>query len=145
MLSTLCNQEKNIFFFLYMYKMYLISVEGYKNANVHFLAIKTTSEIWVDMKDVGSGMGVKNISDLVLKEIYGICERKNPKKEQVNEYKMTKREIYKRFTNLSKKELNRKNSKYPYIRNDFMTTIIKRCRGEKARGIRAIDGFTKNY
>ena len=29
-------------------------------------------------------MGVKNISDLVLKEIYGICETKNPTKEQVN-------------------------------------------------------------
>ena len=40
-------------------------------------------------------MGVKNISDLVLKEMYGICETKNPTKEQVNEYKMTKREIIK--------------------------------------------------
>ena len=40
-------------------------------------------------------MGVKNISDLVLKEIYSICETKNPTKEQVNEYKMTKREIIK--------------------------------------------------
>ena len=49
--------------------MYLISAEGYKNANVEFLTIKTTSEIWVNMKDVGSGMGVKNISDLVLKEM----------------------------------------------------------------------------
>ena len=49
------------------YKMYLISSEGYKNANVEFLIIKTISEIWVNMKDVGSGMGVKNISDLVLK------------------------------------------------------------------------------
>ena len=45
------------------------------------------------MKDVGSGMGVKNISDLVLKEIYGICETKNPTKEQVNECKMIKKEI----------------------------------------------------
>ena len=53
-----------------MYKMYLLSVEGYKNANDEFLAIATTSEIWVNMKYVGSGMGVKNISDLVLKEIY---------------------------------------------------------------------------
>ena len=53
-----------------MYKMYLISAEGYKNANVEFLTIKTTSEIWVSMKNVGSGMGVKNISNLVLKEIY---------------------------------------------------------------------------
>ena len=45
------------------------------------------------MKDVGSGMSVKNISDLVLKEIHGILETKNPTKEQINEYKMTKREI----------------------------------------------------
>ena len=119
--------------------MYLISVEGYKNANVEFLTIATTSEIWVKMKDVEIGMGVKNISDL--KEIHGICETKNPTKEQVNKYKMTKREIYKKFTNLSKKELNTKNNKKTYVRNDVMTTIIKRCRGEKTRGIRAIDGF----
>ena len=95
------------------------------------------------MKDVGSGMGVKNISDLVLKEIYGICETKNPTKKQVNEYKMTKRQIYKKFTNLSDEELNTKNNKKTYVRNDVMTTIIKRCRGEKTRGIRAIDGFRK--
>ena len=56
---------------------------------------------------------------------------------------MTKREIYKKFTNLSKKELNTKNNKKTYVRNDVMTTIIKRCRGEKTRGIRAIDGFRK--
>ena len=55
------------------------------------------------MKDVGRDIGVKNISDLVLKERYGICETKNLTKEQVNEYKMTKREIYKKFTNLSEK------------------------------------------
>ena len=127
-----------------MYKMYLISAEGYKNANVEFLTIKATSEIWVNMKDVGSGMGVKNISDLVLKEIYGICETKNPTKEQVNEYKMTKSEIYKKFTNLSQEKLNTKNNKKSYARNDVMTTVIKQCRGEKARGIRAIDQFRKN-
>ena len=63
--------------------MYLIYVEGYKNANVDFLTIKTTSEIWVNMNNAGSGMGVKNISDLVLKEIYGICETKNPTKNKL--------------------------------------------------------------
>ena len=88
--------------------MCLISAEGYKNVKVDFLTIKITSEIWVSMKDVGSGMGVLDISDLVLKEIYGICETKNPTKEQADEYKMTKREIYKKFTNLRKKELNNK-------------------------------------
>ena len=40
-----------------MYKIYLIYVEEYKNANVDFLTIKTT--IWVNMNNVGSSMGVK--------------------------------------------------------------------------------------
>ena len=68
-------------------------------------------------------------------------KQKNPTKEQVNKYKMMKREIYKKFTNLSKKELNTKNNRKSYVRNDVMTTITKRCKGEKTRGIRAIHGF----
>ena len=48
-----------------MYKMYLISADGYKNVNVEFLTIKTTSEIWVSRKNIESAMGIKNISDLV--------------------------------------------------------------------------------
>ena len=32
-----------------------------------FYGYKKIGEIWASMKDVGSGMGVKNISDLVLK------------------------------------------------------------------------------
>ena len=119
----------------------LILAEGYKNANVSFLTIKTTSEIWISMKDVWSGIGVKNISDLALKELYGICETKNPSKEQVNENKMTKKQIYNKFTNLSQEKLNTINNKKTYVKNDVMTTVIKRCRGEKTRGIRAIDGF----
>ena len=104
--------------------MYLISAEEFKNANVKFLTIKATSETWVNMKDVESGMGVKNISDLVLKEIYGICETKNPTKKQVNGYKMTERETYKSFTNSSEKELDTKNNKKAYVRNDVMATVI---------------------
>ena len=69
--------------------MYLISVEGCKYAVVHILIIKKSGEIWPSMKDVGRGMGVKNTSDLVLREIHGICETKNLTKEQINEYKMT--------------------------------------------------------
>ena len=111
--------------------MYLISAEGCKNANVEFLTLKTTSEIWVSMKDVGSDIGVKNISDLVLNKIYGICETKNPSKEQFNEHKMAKKQIYKNFTNLSQEKLNAVNNKETYVKNDVMTTIIKRCRGKK--------------
>ena len=39
---------------------------------------------------------------------------------------MTKREIYKKFTNLIEKELNTQNNKNRHVRNDVMTTIIKR-------------------
>ena len=127
------NENENVNETMCMYKMYLILAEGYKNANVEFLTIRATSEIWVSIKDVGRGIGVKNISDLVLKEIYGICETKNPSKEQVNEYKMTKREIYKKFTNLSKQELNKKNNNKAYVKNDVMTTVIKCCRGKNKR------------
>ena len=56
-------------------KMDLISVEGYGNAKVICLK-NNTGDLWVSMKDVGVGLGVKSISDLVLKEIHGICEKK---------------------------------------------------------------------
>ena len=72
--------SKKIFFYLCMYKMYLISAEGYINAGVYSLRVQKTGEIWPSMKDVGSGMGVKNISDLVLKEIHGVLETKKPSK-----------------------------------------------------------------
>ena len=57
--------------------MYLISAQEYKNANVHWSRIRKTGEIWVSMKDVRDGLGVTNISDLVLKEIYGIYKKEN--------------------------------------------------------------------
>ena len=60
--------------------MYLISAGGYQNADVPFLNVRKTGEILPSMKDVGSGMGVKNISDLVLKEMHSICETKKPYK-----------------------------------------------------------------
>ena len=83
------------------------------------------------MKDVGKGMGVKNISDLVLTEICGICETKNPTKEQIKNYKMTEREIYEGFGDLSEDELNTKSNKNVYVKNNVMSNIIKHCRGEK--------------
>ena len=91
--------------------MYLISVEGYENAGVNFLKIKKTDEIWASMKDSGKGLGIKNISDLVLKERYGIYGKRKLTKEEITNYKMTEREIYEKFDNLSKDELNTKSNK----------------------------------
>ena len=64
-----------------IYKMNLISANGYKNANVNFLKIRETDELWISIKDVRNGLGVKIISDLVLKEIYGIYQKKVNKRK----------------------------------------------------------------
>ena len=42
-----------------------ISAKAYENAKVHSIQIK--NDLWIIMKDVGNGFGVKNISDLLLK------------------------------------------------------------------------------
>ena len=57
-----------------------------------------------------------------------LLEAKNRTKEQINKCKMTEREIYEKFGNLSEDELNTKSNKNAYVRNDIMTTIIRRCR-----------------
>ena len=45
-----CTDSK-VYIFFCIYKMFLISVERYKNAEVDFLKIrKKTDEIWVSMK-----------------------------------------------------------------------------------------------
>ena len=85
------------------------------------------------MKNVQDGLGVKNMTDLILKEIYGIYETKNLTKDQIQKYKMTEREIFEKYDNLSKDELNTKSIKNVYVKNDVKTTVIKRCRGEKKR------------
>ena len=134
--------SKKSFFFFCMYKMYLISAEGYKNAEVDAEIVRKAGEIWVSMKDVGIGMGFKNISDLYLKELHSVLKTKNPTKEQISKYKITERELCEKFDNLGQEELNAKSNKTVYVRNDVVTTI-KHCGCEKKRGIRAIDGFRK--
>ena len=134
--------------------MSLISAKGYENAKVHNIQVK--NDLWVSMKDVRNGLGVKNISDVVLKEIRGIYgkekltkkdtgEKKLTKEEQTKCFKMTEREIFEKFSKLSNNELDKLCKKSVFVKNTIMTNIIKHCRGEKKRGIRAIDGFRKNY
>ena len=95
------------------------------------------------MKNAQDGMGVKKIFFLVLKEIHGIFETKKPSKEQIKKYKKTEREILEKFDNLSEDKLNTKSNKNVYVRNNVMSTVIKRCRSKKKRGERKIHGFRK--
>ena len=123
--------------------MYLISAEGYDNAGGHTLKIKKAGEIWVSIKHVHDGLGVKNMSDLILKEINGSYGTKNLTKEQIRRYKMTEREIFETHDNLSKNELNKKSNKNVYAKNNIMTFVIKHCRGEEKKGERSIGRFRK--
>ena len=43
------------------------------------------------MENVQDGLRVQNISDLVLKKIYGIYNTKNLIKDQIKKYKLTER------------------------------------------------------
>ena len=88
--------------------MYLISTKGY---DVHLLIENETDIIWVSMKNVQDGLGAQNIPNLVLKEIYSIYKTKNLTKEQIEKYKMTAREIFEKYPNLSENELNTKTKK----------------------------------
>ena len=86
---------------------------------------------------VGNGLGVKNISDLVLKEIYGAYEKKKLTKEEIKCLKMTEREIFAKFDKLSNTELDKLCNKSVFVKNTIMTNIINHCRGEKK-------GYKKN-
>ena len=115
LLSILCLR---IFFFFFLYIQKWIQYQLKDNANDWS---NKTGEIWASMKNSQDGMGVRSMSDLILKEIYSICRTKNPTKEQIKE----------KFDNLSKDELNAKSSKEVYVKNMVMSTVIKRCIGEK--------------
>ena len=73
--------------------MDVISIEGHENAKVISLKNKN-GDLWVIMKDVKEGLGVKNMSDLVLKEICGVYKKKNLTKEEIMCYKMTEKEFF---------------------------------------------------
>ena len=55
--------------------MGIIPIEGYENAKIICLKDKNV-DLWVIMKGVKHGLGVKNMSDLVLKAIYGADGKK---------------------------------------------------------------------
>ena len=58
-------------------------------------------------------------------------EKKELTKEEIKSCKMTEREIYKKFDDLSENELNTKNNKNIYVKNSVIKNIIKHCKGEK--------------
>ena len=96
------------------------SVEKYTNAKVSTIRVSNKKLFWVGMYDVQEGICVKNMSDLVRKEIRGIFRTKNPTKDQIRKYKRREKEF----------DLN-STATFVYVCSDLMSKIIKNCRGEK--------------
>ena len=94
--------------------MVLITVEAYKNSRVHTITIKNKELFWVRMKDVQDRLVLKNILDLLGKEMCGIYGLKRTKKCIRSEYEITKEST--------------DNHKNKYARSDIMERIIKNCR-----------------
>ena len=94
---------------------------------------RKTDELWISIKDVGAGLGVENIPYLVLKGIYGIYEKKELRKEEIKNYKMTEREIFKKFDNLNEDELNTKSNKNVYVKNNIKQILLNIVKVKKKR------------
>ena len=101
----------------FTYKMYLISAEGYKYARVQMLIIKKLAKFGYEKKGP------------VLRQIYNNYKTKNLMKEQIKKYKMTSREIFEKYGDLSEDGLN--------------TKSINNVSEMKKRGKRKKDAFRK--
>ena len=97
-----------------------ISVEKYTNAKVCTIRVSNKELFWIRIYDVQEGIGVKNMSDLVRKEIRSIFRTKNPTKDQIRKYKRREKELDHNYT-----------ANFVYVRRDLMSKKIKNCRGEK--------------
>ena len=93
------------------------------------------------------------MSDLILKEIYFKYERKNLTDNEIKKYKMTEREVFQKYDNLSEHELNNQNDKEVSVRINVITSVTVNCTGEKKRAKKKKKkgefkrklGFTKFY
>ena len=70
-----------------MYKLVYISSENYADAKGNTRTVTHKELFWVRMCDVRVGLRIKNMSDVVRKEIHGIFETKNPTKDQIEKSK----------------------------------------------------------
>ena len=65
--------------------MVVITAEAYQNATVHTISVKNKDFFWIKMKDLQDRLDIKNINDLLRKEICGIFGAKDLTKKQKSE------------------------------------------------------------
>ena len=91
--------------------MVVITVQAYAKAEVHTIKVGNRELFWVKMIDVQKGLGLKNISHLVRKQIQGMYGTKCPTEEQKRKYIKTEEELTKQDTD---------DSKIKYARSDLI-------------------------
>ena len=117
------HRFKNMYIFLLcVCKMVVFTVQNYTDAEVHAITVGNRELFWVKMIDVQKGLRIRNISELVRKEIQGIYETKDFTKKQKRKYIRTEQEISKKPTD---------DSKIKYVPSDLIERIIKSCSGVK--------------
>ena len=106
--------------------MVVITVEAYQNTRVHTITVKNKDFFWVKMKDVQDRLGIKNISDILRKEICGRFGTKDLTVKQKMKYIRSEYQITRNFKD---------SNLYMYAKNKPMEKIIKNCREvEKCNG-----------
>ena len=77
--------------------MVVITVEAYQNVRVHTITVKNKDFLGVKMKDVQDRLGIRNISDILRKEMCGRFDTKDLNEKQKMRYIRSEYQITKNF------------------------------------------------
>ena len=109
-----------------MYKWLKLSTKTWNNASVDVIIIHYQGEdkpvLWLRIKDIGEKLHVKNIFDLVDKEIKGKSETDYPAEQQIRKYKRHGSEFI-------------EDTKFTYVHECIITPIIMHCRVSTPKSI----------
>ena len=78
-----------LIFFTYV-KVIKVSAETYEKIGINTIIVNNENNkplIWLKMHDISDKLGVKNMYDLMIKEIQGILNNRNPIKQQIEKCK----------------------------------------------------------
>ena len=101
--------------------MIKISAEIFAKNYVYNI-IDKEKKLWLRNKDIGEKLGVKNIYDLIDKEIKGKFKTNNPTEQQIKEYKRHGSELI-------------NNEEFVYTHEDIIIPIIMNCRVSTPKAI----------
>ena len=125
------------YFLFCMYTMVDISAETFAKNSVYTIKQSKKNKepiLWIRIKDIGKGLDIKNIFDLVDKEIKGKFGTNHTTKQQIRKYKRNGSELM-------------KNEKFMYAHECIVIPTIMNCRVATPKSIefRSKLGFNQYY